>query len=70
MTDRERARQYIAIFANVDVPEWKKFVPVDSEFVGEDRLQIGTVTVGPGEDDMWFLDDGTQVDWFRKTVAS
>lgn len=69
MTDRERAQQYIAIFANVGA-DWKSFVPLDAEFVDENRLRIGTVHVGPGDDDMWFLDDGEQVSWFRKAVAS
>lgn len=70
MTDRERAQQWIAIFANVGAAEWKKFVPVDGEFVDENRLRIGTVEVGPGDDDMWFLDDGKQVSWFRKAATS
>jgi hypothetical protein len=70
MTDSERALHYIEIFANAGLRDWKFFAPLDGEFVGEDRVRIGTVEVGPGEDDMWFLDDGQRVKWFRKAVAS
>jgi hypothetical protein len=59
VTDSERALRYIEIFANAG-----------GEFVGDDRFRIGAVEVGPGEDDMWFLDDGRWVQWFRKAVAS
>lgn len=56
MTDRERALEYIAIFANVG-DQWRGYIPLDSEPTPT-GVRIGTCEIWRGTGKTWWLDDG------------
>lgn len=66
MTDRERAIEYIRIFANVG-DRWRSYAPVDAEPTPT-GIRIGTVEIGRGEDETWLLIEGTSVSRFKLAV--
>lgn len=68
MTARERALNYLRIFANVGADRWRNFIPCDGTET-EGSVFIGGIEVGPGSSDRWFLRDGDDVTWYRKAVA-
>lgn len=68
MTDRQRAKDYIAIFIGAG-DRWEFYIPVDADRT-PDGIRLGTVEIGPDPDesDAWFLKDGNQITRYRKKI--
>ena len=66
VTDRERAKQYIAIFIGAG-DRWEFYIPVDADRTPT-GIRLGTVEIGPDPDELgaWFLNDGETVKRYRK----
>lgn len=66
MTDRERAKGYIAIFITVG-DRWEFYIPVDADRTPT-GIRLGTVEIepDPNEPGEWLLKDGDKVTRYRK----
>lgn len=66
MTDRERAKNYIAIFIGAG-DRWEFYIPVDADRT-PDGIRLGTVEIGPDPDEhgAWLLRDGARITRYRK----
>lgn len=66
MTDRERAKNYIAIFVGAG-DRWRFFAPLDADATPT-GIRLGTVEIEPNPDEpgVWLLKDGDQVTRYRK----
>jgi hypothetical protein len=71
VSDRERALQYIGIFAG-SPDNWEFYIPVDGERTRR-GVKLGSVHFGPAPyygENVWFVDDGHKVDHFRVKDAA
>lgn len=66
MTDRERAKDYIAIFVGVG-DRWEFFAPLDADRTAT-GIRFGSVEIEPDptEPGVWLLKDGDEVTRYRK----